>query len=189
MPAFTPVSRPATAILGALGLALAAAIAVALLWHGGKPARTATQLKPDILGAAGLDELPGRPDDITSQALEPLAADDARHLFGLDGMAEQAEGARRAWSQGFVAEAVDAFRPRPGVVDIALERVDALELRGIGGRKQPKPGNKVFRGDRLALVGRHAPQTRRLVEARAGEQRAELHAVRAVAGTRDELRA
>jgi spore germination cell wall hydrolase CwlJ-like protein len=80
VPAFKPVSRPATAILGALGLALAAAIAVALLWHGGKPARTATPLKPDILGAAGLDELPARPDDIASQALEPLAADDARKL-------------------------------------------------------------------------------------------------------------
>jgi spore germination cell wall hydrolase CwlJ-like protein len=73
----------AALVLGLLGLlALLAAAGAFALWRHAQNTRgfTRVQLAPEVTGAAGLERLPARPDDVASQALDPIAADAAREL-------------------------------------------------------------------------------------------------------------
>ena len=77
----------------ALGVALVGVVLlVALFWvrHGNSTRNwlPMTQASPDILAAGGLEQLPGRPDDVAAQALEPVDTDTARKINAATPFAE-----------------------------------------------------------------------------------------------------
>lgn len=82
-------NRVTAAIVACLA-ALALAGAVLMARHNGAMswAQPNPPVTPDVLGAAGLEQLPARPEDVAAQALEPLAADDARKVNAATPFAE-----------------------------------------------------------------------------------------------------
>ncbi|EKD60619.1 MAG: hypothetical protein ACD_54C00645G0002 [uncultured bacterium] len=84
-----------------------------------------------------------------------------------------------------LAGKVYAFGPCAGMHDLALEAVDALVFRRIGGRQQAKPGDQIFRGNGLALVIGDVPQPGFIVEMGGGDAGVELEAAAQIVGIGD----
>ncbi len=85
--------------------------------------------------------------------------------------------ARRACADHAHPEAgeVDtAMRPQAGVVGLAPEAVDALDVGPSRRREVARGHDHVGRGDGLALVGLHRPAVRHLIEYGRGNDRIEL---------------
>ena len=107
-----------------------------------------------VLGALEHGELPGLLRDLGDRLHRSGAAADHRDPLGGE---------------------VDPFlREAAGVVPLALEPIQALELRHVGGGKRAHARDQVARGDALALVGVHRPPVSLLVELAACHPGAEL---------------
>ena len=61
------------------------------------------------------------------------------------------------------------MRPAAGVIGFALEILEARKFRQVGDGQAADGGDEIFGGHRLASVGAHRPQVRRLVKDRFGD--------------------
>jgi spore germination cell wall hydrolase CwlJ-like protein len=101
------LTRGAIAVRIALCAALVVGLAVAA-WLLTRPTVIRIPIHPDVLGAAGLENLPARPDDLASQTLEPLAVEDARKLNAETPFVERTPEPARPFR--FAGSAVDRGR-------------------------------------------------------------------------------
>ena len=66
-----------------------------------------------------------------------------------------------------LAAEIDALvRPLPGVIPAPLEGVEARDVRNVGRRQAADRGDQELRRQRLARLGAHAPEIRRLIVVR-----------------------
>jgi len=84
-------------------------------------------------------------------------------------------GAGANHGHALVGEVNASVRVAAGVVPLAFEFLQPLELRNVCGRQATHGRNEVACRDLLALVGAHRPQVGSLVEFGAGHARVELH--------------
>ena len=144
MPGLTLQPPRAATIRTALFMAvLGVVLLVAFVWvrHGeyNRHWRPVPQASPDVLAAGGLEQLPGRPDDVAAQALEPIDTDTARKInaatpfaevkpqparpFRFDGSALDRSRSLDCLALAAMAEAGGSDPGQRAVIQVVLNRV------------------------------------------------------------------